>query len=674
MGMMSIGKRYEKTQKDRETRTGLTAYAGKIENSEFDASDWETLLQDYYDMRKGDAIASTSLDILKLPIMQSEWNIIQANESDIAKEAKRYIEWCFEYMLTEWDSFMYHILLSFDYGAAFFEKIYESLVDYVDSEGKKKKTNIISRIVPFQLETIFEFMYKNGDFSGIMHERIDTDGGTEYIPIDANKLFWYSHNEEFGDVRGNSELRPVRLVFKIKQSILKSSARAKSRNAGIPEIKLGEGATESTQSKAKQIGRSIGNTDNGYIITNPDITFTLHALQNAESPEAYIEMLNREMFFNTLSEFMTSGIGGNGSRAATSEHKSAYELKANAVMKRIERALNSLIYEMIDISYLANIPYEDVPKFQFNSISRIDTQKIVSSIVQLYDRMLISKQDGDEEYFRDIFDLPEKKEIDITPRQVIDNIETTKLEKHYHRELNQTEREIFSLESANNTFESVQAEAEAIIDNIMSRIFADLAEKLEANPKADIDLLYRRELETKLTRLYESAREQGKGDYFDELKKIGYSKKSLATVPKSTRNNIEKWIDRLYLKIVNTVEDSIARVSDSFITKKGGMKDYILGIQTGFKTEKRQLITNTQAGYTDGRGDAIEATKDDVSEYMYSGILDRNICNNCAPLDGVTLTLQEARDAGLNITSPVNPDCLGRDQCRCQLIPVSLEV
>ena len=58
--------------------------------------------------------------------------------------------------------------------------------------------------------------------------------------------------------------------------------------------------------------------------------------QDDLSKQSIGEFFNREIFFNTLSEFMTSGIGQNGSRAATSEHKSAYELAANYILQTIE--------------------------------------------------------------------------------------------------------------------------------------------------------------------------------------------------------------------------------------------------------------------------------------------------------------------------------------------------
>ena len=53
--------------------------------------------------------------------------------------------------------------------------------------------------------------------------------------------------------------------------------------------------------------------------------------------------------------------------------------------------------------------------------------------------------------------------------------------------------------------------------------------------------------------------------------------------------------------------------------------------------------------------------------------LNKNLCENCAPFDGLVFTLDELKAQGLQLSHPVNPNCLGKDNDRCQIAAFKLK-
>jgi hypothetical protein len=410
-------KQYTIEPEVKETTSGLYVSAGEI-SVDYDKVDWKELLEDYTNMRNGGAVESTTVSILKHPILKAGYAIEHKDPLIV-----EYIEWCFSKLIDTFgcdngiDEFLEHLFLALEMGTSFFEKVYKCGVYTPDG----KITNIIQRLAPFKPETIWEFHY-NEDmiFSGIRHERRENNT-LLFVDIPAEKLFFYAHNAEYGDPRGRSEFRPIRNFYKIKKDIILATARAQQRGAGIPEVHSTKtGLSDAEKNNLNSIGRSIGNMKSGYIITDANTEIKLHSLQIQGSPEATLEYLNREMFFNTLTEFMSSGIGSNGSRAATSEHKGSYELKVGAITHSVEKRLDTLLREMIDISCYSGIA--EYPRFKFNRIDSLDVIAASNAIAKLYETTLLVKQEGDEDFIRGLFKLPEKKLINGV--EVVNKIET----------------------------------------------------------------------------------------------------------------------------------------------------------------------------------------------------------------------------------------------------------
>jgi hypothetical protein len=606
-----------------------------------------------------------------------------------AKAAKVYIEWCFTTLVDGIQDFIHHALLSLDYGFQIFEKVYKRGAVYFDG-SQFRITNIISRLSPIMPEKFNRFYYdEKGDFQKAEVKKESSSGGYTLIDIEQKDLIWITNNPEYRDIRGRSELRTARLAWQIKQQALIGAGMLKARAAGMPELKISGAVTTEKLASAQELGRTIGNTDQWYAITNDDLTLTLHSPHDQGDNVSFIDMLNRELFYNTLTEFLSSGIGGNGSRAATSEHKTAYELKANMILRSIENLVNSIITEMIDISYLPVLTDAEYPCFQFDAISQVDAGKVAASALSLYSQKILDKRQGDETFFRSILGLPEptgevievkqeepvlfKKEIE--KKEPVCNHETKKLtinKKLSEKDLKDHIEKVFSLESATEHYMDTAEKVDDAIRGVLKKVWKDIAQQLEKNHRKDFEIRFESELRTKLQRLYDQGVERGRVDIYKEMEKLGSNRKRMA-MSKQVTNRVDKLSSRLLTRIKQVVEDKMQAVTMEWIGKEGGIYPVVLGIEEKLNRQIGDLSAEIEAGYTDGRADAMKEVKDEIEEYVYTAVLDKNLCDNCAPLDGATFTDAEWKAAGLNDSKPVNPDCLGGIRCRCQKVPYKLD-
>ena len=92
---MNIAKLF-KSKNKQSTSSGLTCYAGIVKPTEFDTTDQWELRKDYYTMYYTSAIPASIIDLLVLPIQQSNRNIIADKETPRSKKA---IEWLSNVMI-----------------------------------------------------------------------------------------------------------------------------------------------------------------------------------------------------------------------------------------------------------------------------------------------------------------------------------------------------------------------------------------------------------------------------------------------------------------------------------------------------------------------------------------------------------------------------------------------
>lgn len=400
-----------KELEEQKSSSGVIVASGEIEHGDYDTKNWQELIKDYTEMRNGDPIVGATLSILKYPALNAERIIKSGRDTEESKEAAEFVDWTFDNIYKGFEYVKYHKLLSVDFGISVNEKVWDRGVEW-----NGKLTNQLAKLAPMMPETLYKFLYdEETNFIGIEHEKKIPDGGSSFVTIPNSKLDILTYNEEFNDIRGRALLRPARLAYNSKFKIIISTVTTTQRGAGIPYIEV-DGDVKTQQSEVQQLARSISLGQNSYVAVNKNaMTASLLEPRNQADRIPFVEYLDRQLFFNALSQFMTAGIGGNGSRAATQELKAPYELAVGYLMKLTEDSFQDIVNLIIENSHLANIEKEDIPIFKFSAFTQPDLNKVAQQLQILYGTNIVNKREGDEEMIREFFNLP------TTIKQQVDN-------------------------------------------------------------------------------------------------------------------------------------------------------------------------------------------------------------------------------------------------------------
>jgi hypothetical protein len=657
-------------EKEQTTNTGIYVHAGDIDHSDYDEKNWQELQEDYVKMENGEPIISRCSKMLKMPILQSQYRL-ETGSTQESKDCADFIQFTYDHIVGGFQNLKYHKLMAINYGLSMGEMIWK--------KGEKFNGKFVNRLVKinhFQNETIERFYYDDyGTFTGIRHEKRVPEKASSYIDIQEgvtvddikNVLHWMTYQKEYDDIRGKSILRPLRTSWDAKVKVMQSMIRACQRGAGLPLIGTHGQPTSNDRASIETIGNTITHMNNGYVAYDMDsIEVRFEELKGQKDNMGLLEFINRELFFGMMLEFSTSGIGQSGSRAATESHKAPYELQANYILEVLEESFADLNDIIIKNSAWANIAEKEKPLLKFNSITQVDTFRLSQTMKNMYDTSIIQKKPEDEIYFREIFGLPQ-----MAIGQETVNPELKKLSKQ--REMSKYEKEIFSLESATEGYLTAQEKTQMIIGTIYHNALNQVVGYLRDSGAKTfiIKKQYKDEMVNELTKLYESLFNRGRQDVNNEIAKLKKDY-TLANIPgkKVVNNSITRMTDKFFFNVKTMIEDKIDKTN----LDKTSLQEIVMGFEDSFKGDKRLIMQQVEDGYTDGRSDAMIENENQIEEYIYTAILDKSLCNECAPYDNLTFTKDELDSEGLNLgQGRVNSHCLGTDNCRCQIAPYTIK-
>lgn len=702
----------EKVSKEKKStkqlNTGIYISGGDVQQSDYDTTDPRIRMQDYTDMRNGDCIAPITVDILSIPLQNAtfkvEPSILNQKEepTPIAKEAADYVAWTYDNLECGLDNYVRHKLLGLHFGLALFEQVW--------SRGETYNGKIVNQLVdlsPIQPDTINRFKFEDpndtGKLTGIEFYNRKPERGESLLTIPMEYLHLWTPFGEFNNPWGRSLLIAARELYKYKSQIWKASARAASRGAGIPELRIvpsgNDTADKSLKSNLETIARNVGNSENAYVITQRDrVEFQLHTLANQEMNLQLIQQANREMFYNTLSEFVTSGIGENGSRAATSEHKGPYFEMIDTIKNKFEDDEYYNIEKIIEQSpYYGKLDESEYPKVVLERAKDADIDLVLSALNQL------TRTPEDEIFIRNVLGLPEiskeeliqikeenKKEFeDKKPKEEIseenpDGVQETEdtekeveeLKAHHDCHKLSAENDIFELKSATEAMALSNDKAMSVVDDVITKAIEDVAMKLQQNPNKKPALAYKKELNDRLESVFNQVFENGVTDVRKEYAKIGRTELDVTPIKfTGSKGKLSAKVDTLYTALENSIRDELELLNKQNIENAGGMAEYITGrFSDTQKAIKTQLASIASGGYLSGRNDALVdiEQKDPEVKRRYETRLEAmdKICEVCNPYSNMLLTKEQAEYVGLNWEgAPLNPLCLGGSNCKCTWVP-----
>jgi len=624
----------------------LNVKFGSIENENIlDSNDFLSILKEAQACYQNDILAKTTIDLLIAPLRDCSYKI-ESNNNLYSQKAKILIEKTLNEIAIGYTTFVNHCLYSLIVGCQFFEIIWEaSKIDLGDDVD-----GIYNRIVdllPLKIENIKEFLFdKKGNFAGI--KLIDVYDNQEKI-IKRQDLFFVSHNSLFNDIRGQSELRAILLHSKLKQKILIASAKTVARGVGVPVAYAKSSIDVRNIDSYKTLLKTISNSDSAYALVYQDdidrIDF-LSVQQNNAMP--LLEFINRDIFFNTLTQFLTTGLGQNGARATAGELKSPYEIKLSAIQREIEAYLQEFCNIIVKNSFLGfYLKNEDYPRFKFLSLQQTDLQRFASVISTLVGAGLTLTEE-EKESIKEIIGLKKSKNIELNRKKEL------RRNKYTEADLKLGADEVIQ------EIDQVANEFNLFFADWLKDIITNLLLQKKAGFSVDWEKL-KNKLVEKIKNIKENLQKQAIKTVQNEIKKMN---KKIMKYRLIKLVNDDEIVNRLVLKIVDLLKEN-ENIKD--------FENLFEKIQKEVTKDRNEITREIEKTYIDQRGEILEK-QENIVRFQYTSCQDSNVCESCDSLHGLYFTREEIKEAGLNFETPVNPNCLGLlggNNCRCHWKPVS---
>jgi hypothetical protein len=608
-----FGKKKQELQK--EIGSGAVAGTGVFGewSDESDSLTRERRIHDYREMMK-DATISGLFNILTMPLLASEYDILPAEDS---KEAKKQADFVranlFEAsfrggMKTPFDLFLDQAMLALLDGFAVFEKVYRLNNGHYE----------IAKLALRDSRSLEILKDEKGGYSGVKQTV-----GSESVVIPAYKTFLFTHNKKFDSLYGRSVFYGVAANYDKKRKLEYLDSIA-IQNDAIKTKVLVE-TVEHSGADQSFLGKVVGKLGNlGKLKSVAAIPhgYDLKTLDSdGRDPHQSIERQKSEMAFAVLANFMllgTQGASSAGSYALSMSQAEIFQMSLQSVLDKLEAHINQfIIADLIELNF-ANPLY---PTFKFSKIDKTATVAIYESF-----KTLLSKDKVSDEIIKQI-------EGSTATRL---GLEVSKgvAENHAH-ELSDGELEVPDKHFRNldKKWKDLENRFLEVSRPIFERVAEDLAETAETTVKLP------KEYKTLLTEIFKQAYTEGK--IFSANREGRKAGKNSAEFSKEAREYIDWIISKQEQDLTSFLEaESVNEklLADEDLAKELLKSALVAKISNWFF--KRAKPT---AGYLVGRGvnAGIYADFADEDLIEYSAVLDGRTTAGCSYLDNKRMKWSE---------------------------------
>jgi hypothetical protein len=631
-----------------------------------------------------------------------------------------------------WQRVLDNTLLKFDFGCAAEEIVWgydEGLGAAIVKDLAPRLPRTFYRWVENtktgQLDYLQQFAPKNGQY-GFFNIHV-TDPVTS-LP----RLQLHVRNREGNNYYGRSVMRTSYPHWWWKQQLYRiGMVGADREHSGIARAKLGEKYQSSTAplDKIETTLKGLRTHDRGYVVQPYGVEYDwLTSTGTGERMQglvSFIEHHNLMIARNILQSFAAQGEQRHGSFGAAAVTVDVYFLALSGEAAEIAHEKKPVIKALCDLNF--DMRGRMYPSLVAADLRPVDVAALSTALSPLATGKLITPDDDLENWLRELFDAPPLPEAfkgkreeraaqppPIPPTLVppipptdgnVDEADGDGARRGskpagsspelalgqfeedgriFRRQPTAFERQVFDLHGVPSTLDDAKAALARQLTTIrlaqLKKTAALLAKK-DARPTAAFTDLRKRHLpkppvadyvrviRAAQQRMFEYGRQQVAG----ELRKQG------VTVPKTLANEkAGKNGSTARSSLVSSAQITADRIGSAWdariieralqLRRQGTQGDALKAAIIADLQDEAQSGAARDAGgevneaFGIGRATAAQQMQDLIASATYSALLDANTCESCAELDGTHWSdLAEAVD-------PPNPDCDGRDSCRCVLL------
>lgn len=679
--------------------SGTTLYNGYLSDIDYNSAfqTTQTLVNTYDEMRKGDAQVQATLQAVKLPIIQANWQVIPASEDPQDVEVAEFISKAlFELQRSTWEERLWHILTMLDFGHSVLEKVFmrhEDMIVWKDWAPRLQKS-------------IEKWEMESGQ-DGITQRFYSREGYTT-VSIPREKLMYFVHHKEGDNYMGVSALRSAYQHWFIKKTLYKMEAIAFERQAlGIPIITLPSSHSQNDKNLAEELAKNVRANEKAYIVLpNDKWNFEMADMkaQGLKDPSNSIAHHDRKIATSMLAHFIDLGSNATGSHALSEDQSGFFLLGVRAVAREVAEVINRAIRELVDI----NFEVEEYPYIEFAGIGQKDVAALSDAIAKLSASGFISASKKDENQLRALLNLPEvtQEEMDEREREKeeqqalqvpkapesndespVDEMEdesediaasdkkkAIELSEGWapYRDLTLSEQKV-DFYSINNKLDAVENDFLLYFADVMvvrrDRLKNDLERVLRRKKKPSEIVLYKknelkRDLLDKTRDVYQYSQDQ-------VVREMNVEPPKKATALFAVPANDEEKLKFQVEQGVDTLEQDIIKVTAGVLIeeKQRGASDDVAVQEALLAYEKKMSTAEgvfisllTSRAFSTARDTVFDNYSEQIQAMQFSALLDGRTCYTCLSLDGRTARYGSREYRELSI--PVHY------RCRCIWVEV----
>lgn len=606
-------KKIEELQKEIGSTISGSLIFGDYEQ-EMNAWNRERKIRDYREMMK-DPTVEGLFNIVTMPILASEYQIVAEDENENAKEQadfvrKNLFESSFKGGIeTPFDLFLDEAMLALTDGFAVWEKVYR-----LNKDGKLELKKLALRdSLSVELEA------EKGEYVGVRQTL--EDGGVVEIP--AYKTFLFTHNKKFNRLYGRSILNSLYKNYDKKQKLEYLDSIALQNDAIKPKIltetqeHLGVGS-----GAMRKIIHAIGKFGKTNSAVSVPFGYDIKTLESdGRDPHQSIERQKSEMAFAFMANFMLLGAQGkssSGSYALSNTQAGIFQMSLQSILDKLEAHINQyIIADLIDL----NFAEPHYPQFKFAKLDKSKIESIFEIFKKMVDKDKVSdevvKQVEDEVANQLGFQIENKKQLNLSENEPTSEIAPP--DKHF-----------------SNLDKKWQDIENRFLDQSRT-IFESVAKGIKNTGKIELS----KEYKDLLIKTFKQAYTEGK--IFSANRE---GRKAGKDSPEFSKN-AKEYINWIFEKQENDLKQFLESESWNDTLLAEDSSDFLRNLATGVLIEsvmswflKRAKPT---ASYLVGRGVNAgiysDFKPDDLVEY--SAIIDGHTTAGCSYLNGKRMTWQE---------------------------------
>lgn len=390
-------------------QSGTVIFRGIITQEEYNAKLANTLSANkiYDTMRRSDATVRSTLQVCKLPILSSTWDIEAASDD----EADQYIAEFVKDELFErnvnFTNFLKEALTMFEFGFSVAEKTYE-ITDY---EGQ---TRIGLKKIGFRKQRSIMYWETLDGKPGVQQMLLGgtATGGANTVSIPMPKLIVFTNDKEGDNYEGISLLRYAYKHWDIKDKLDIVNAIALEKLAvGVPVLKKPLNADEGDLEKARTALRQFRANEESYqeIPVGWDLEMLDMKANSTKDVIPTIQYHDRQIQISVLAQFLSlGGSDASGSRAVSEDHSKLFLLSEEATAKNLQATLQEqLIKQLVDLNFTADKLKNGYPKITFSKIGDENATELATNVKELMTAGAITYDPHLENYLRKVLRVPD---------------------------------------------------------------------------------------------------------------------------------------------------------------------------------------------------------------------------------------------------------------------------